>query len=487
MSTPAKRMTKPHRDAFADMDATGQAGLVRSGEVTALELVDGAIHRIEALDPKLNALVSSNFDLARECARKAALDGIFAGVPTLIKDLMSYPGHATGFGTRLFHGQISPAGSEYTEALDASGLIVLGKSATSEFGLLGTTETLVNGATRNPWDPSLSPGGSSGGAVAAVASGMVPVAHASDGGGSIRGPASLSGLFGFKPSRGHTVSTGMPAEMPTARLISDHCVSRSVRDSANWLAVTERRDYSAPLPAVSSLIGGMLKRLRIGAYRNDCFGLPPTPAAEDALEATIKLCKLLGHDVIDIDSPAIDAQETGKAFFALTGMAVGGMLEHVKQLMGEAYDASQFEPYTLELVRRAQVLKPELFPDMAQAFAVAEQVADEAISGYDVLLSPTVPFTPFPLGQHGPNEDIDAANAFTQRLAGYTVVASIAGWPAMSVPLHWIDDGLPLATHFAAPKGKDALLFSLAFQLEEAAPWHHRLSNLAETLLCRNA
>ncbi|MBL0370881.1 amidase [Rhizobium sp. KVB221] len=473
-------------DAFAQMDATEQAMLVRRGDVSALELVDAAIRRIEKLEPRINALVSENFALARERARNTSRDGVFAGVPTLIKDLTAYPGHAAGFGTRMFHGQVSPAGSQYTEALDAAGLIVLGKSATSEFGLLGTTETLVNGATRNPWNLSLSPGGSSGGAVAAVASGMVPVAHASDGGGSIRGPASFAGLFGFKPSRGRTVLSGIPAEMPTARLISDHCVSRSVRDSANWLLATEQPGVNAPLPTATALAGTAPKRLRIGAYRNDCFGRPPSKDALCAFETAMRLCEQLGHDVVEIAGPAIDAEATGKAFFALSGIAIGGILEHVKQVMGQAYDPSLLEPYTSEIVRRAQTLSPADWPEMMGAFAAAEIAADRAMSGYDVLLSPTVPFGPCPLGMHGPNEDADAANAFTQQLAGYTVVASLAGWPAMSVPLYWTAEGLPIGCHFAAARDEDALLFSLAFQLEMAAPWRHRLADLTETLLCLN-
>jgi len=484
MRTTAQTAQKYDSDPFMQMDATEQAMRVNSGEVSALELVDAAIGRIERLDPRLNALVSDNFDLARERARTVSTEGIFAGVPTLIKDLMPYPGHATGFGSRMFHGQTSPAGSAYTEALDAAGLVVLGKSATSEFGLLGTTETLVNGQTRNPWDLARSPGGSSGGGVAAVASGMVPIAHASDGGGSIRGPASFSGLFGFKPSRGRTLPTGIPAEMPTARLIGDHCVSRSVRDSANWLRATEQHDRASRLPSVEALKSGTERRLRIGAYRNDCFGLPPTPDAIDALDLAIGLCERLGHEVVAIEGPKTNVDETSRAFFALTGIAVGGILDHVKQLMGDAFDIALIEPYTREIVRRGQQFKPEAFGDLAASFSIAEALADAVMTDYDILLSPTVPFVAFPLGVHGPEEDADALNAFTQRLAGYTVIASLAGWPAMSVPLHWTSDGLPLGCHFAAAKGEDALLFSLAFQLEEAAPWQRRLADLAEKLIC---
>lgn len=469
-------------DEFALLDATAQADLVRRGAVTPLELVDAAIARIERINPKLNALASMDFDLARKRAAEIDTNGRFAGVPTLIKDLLPYPGHATAFGTRMFAGQKTPAGSPYTEALDAAGLIVLGKSATSEFGLLGTTETLSNGPTRNPWDISRSPGGSSGGAVAAVAAGIVPVAHASDGGGSIRGPSSFTGLFGFKPSRGRTVSNGMPASMPTARLIAEHCVSRSVRDSYHWLAATERPDRTSMLPSLEGLKASPQKRLRIGAYRLDCFGSTPSADAEAALETGIGLCRLLGHDIIDVHGPTIDTQATSEAFFTLTGCSIGQLLNQVRQMLGSNFNPDLFEPYTLDLARRAEGTSPETLAKLLEALHVAERDTDASLTGFDILLSPTVAMPAFPLGIHGPNQAPTEADAFIARLAGYTVVASLAGWPAMSVPIHRTASGLPIGCHFAAAREQDDLLFSLALQLEEAAPW---LATLPEVTACR--
>ncbi|WP_309547206.1 amidase family protein [Rhizobium rhizogenes] len=474
-------------DEFAMLDATAQADLVRRGEVTPLELVDAAIARIERINPDINALASVDFDLARKRAAEIETTGPFAGVPTLIKDLMPYPGHAAAFGTRMFAGQKAPAGSPYTEALDAAGLIVLGKSATSEFGLLGTTETLANGATRNPWDVSRSPGGSSGGAVAAVASGMVPAAHTSDGGGSIRGPSSFTGLFGFKPSRGRTVSNGMPAEMPTARLIADHCVSRSVRDSYHWLSVTERADRPTILPSLEALRKSPRQRLCIGAYRLDCFGSQPSSEAQTALETGIRLCRLLGHDVIDVQGPTIDTRATSEAFFTLTGYSIGQLLNQVRQMLGSSFNPDLFEPYTLDLARRAEGTPPETLARLVEALHVAERDADTSLADLDILLSPTVPMPAFPLGTHGPEQAPAEADAFIARLAGYTVVASLAGWPAMSVPLHRTANGLPVGCHFAAARERDDLLFSLALQLEEAAPWMSDLATLPEVTACRKS
>ncbi|WP_312364976.1 amidase family protein [Ensifer sp.] len=473
-------------DPFVCMDAVQQAGMVARGEISPLELVDAAIARIELVNPHVNALASIDFDRARARARATPLSGPFAGVPTLLKDLLPYPGQSAGFGTRLFKGQPAQGGSDYVNALDAAGLVVLGKSTTSEFGLIGTTETLAHGATRNPWNTDLSTGGSSGGAVAAVASGMVPIAHASDGGGSIRGPASFCGLFGYKPSRGRTVSAGLPPTMPTARLISDHCVSRSVRDSAVWLAATERPDLDRPLPTCAALGSVTAKPLRIGVFRRDSLDRAATQAADQALDRAIALCEALGHEVIACAGPQVTSKATSDAFFALTGLGLAGLFDQIHSHMGAAFDEAVFEPYTREIVRRSRSLSADDIGRSVAALTAADDAANRFIADYDVLLSPTVSFTAFPLGQYGPDSDPDALIAFTEDLAGYTVVASLAGWPAMSVPLHWSADDLPIGCHFAAAPGRDALLFSLAFQLEEMAPWAKHLDRLAERLACRN-
>lgn len=476
-----------HRLPLADLDATEQAHLVRTGELSALSLVDAAIARIEALNPEINAIVASDFERARERARRVGTEGGFAGVPTLIKDLLAYPGLPTGCGSRLFQGQIAASGSDYTEALDAGGLIVLGKSATSEFGLLGTTEPLAQGATRNPWQPTRSPGGSSGGAVAAVASGMVPVAHASDGGGSIRGPASFCGLFGFKPSRGRTLSTGLPPGMPTSALLSDHCVSRSVRDSATWLRITEKPGQTAPLPAAATLAQTALPRLRIGFYQRDAFGALPSREALDALDVTTRLCQSLGHEIVEIRGPQFDAILASDAFFTLTGLTLAGLFDQLATSMGNAFDITLFEPYTQYLVERTSALSPADIQKAIESLTDAGREAGSALDHCDLLLSPTVPFSAFPLGQYDPTQNPQTLMAQTNRLAGYTVPASLAGWPAMSVPLYWTEDDLPIGSHFAAAPGRDERLFRLAFQLEAAAPWQPRLQRLREGILCRNA
>jgi amidase len=454
------------------LDAVEQANMVRSKQVSPLDLVDAAIARIEQFNPVINALASYDFERARKCARAHPTDGLFAGVPTLVKDLLPYPQLTVEFGSRVFKGNVAQEGSDYATAIDRGGLIVLGKSATSEFGLLGTTESLANGPTRNPWNSLLSPGGSSGGAVAAVASGMVPIAHASDGGGSIRGPASFCGLFGFKPSRGRTVSAGIPDTMPTSRLLSEHCVSRSVRDSATWLTMTETASAALTNPIALSK-RSINPRLRIGFYTNDNFGRKPHADVILALNHAIQLCAALGHHVEETSGPQYNADAVSQAFFNLTSLVISGMFEQLHSSMGASFQDTLAEPYTRDLVAYAR--RPPMH-QVAQQISIlddAQRAAELEMSKFDVLLSPTVPIPGFALGSVGPTANTSDLIEFTKRIAGYTVTASLAGWSAMSVPLYWTSDGMPIGCHFAAANGQDSVLFDLAFQLEEAEPWQH--------------
>ena len=281
------------------LDASAQAALVQKGELSASELVDAAIDRTEALEPALNALSSHDFDAARARA-SGELSGPFAGVPFLVKDLVGYPGLPHRLGSRLFAGQVAAEHTPYSAALEAAGLVVLGKSTTSELGLMGSTETLLDGPTLNPWDRSLSASGSSGGSAAAVAARMVPFAHASDGGGSIRIPAAINGVFGLKPS-GDRMRVSGPGDMQG--LVVDHCVSWSVRDSARLLALTEQKD--GPLAPVGFVDGPLARRLRIGAYDETLLGARPSPANRRAFEQTMALCESLGHEVIVVEPHAL--------------------------------------------------------------------------------------------------------------------------------------------------------------------------------------
>lgn len=472
--------------SIASLDACAQVELVRTGEVSALELTDAAIERIERLNPILNAVVSFDFDQARRRARVVSKDALFGGVPTLIKDVLPYPGLPLGMGGRFLPQFPMPSGSPYTDALDAAGLVVLGKSATSEFALLGTTEPVGGNPVRNPWNLSLSSGGSSGGAVAAVASGMVPIAHASDGGGSIRGPSSFCGLFGFKPSRGRTQSNGLPESSPSVQFLSEHCVSRSVRDSLAWLQATERQDNDQHMPSLDELRANR-RPFRIGVYRNDGFGNAPDPDAAAGLELAMRTCEALGHSVVEISSPPIDTKAASEAFFTLSASMVAGGLEFFRSMLGSAYNEDNLEPYTRELAKRARAMPQEACIRALETLSSAAAVAKGTMAGFDVLLCPTVGFPAFELGRYTPDKDVEELNAFIVRVASYTFPASLAGWPAMSMPLYWTHAGLPLGSHFSAAAGNDALLFSLALQLEEALPWQPRFSSLMDRLYAATA
>ncbi|MFO0576178.1 MAG: amidase family protein [Polyangia bacterium] len=475
--------------AEEDLDAVGLAERVRRGAVSPLELVDAAIRRIERLEPQVNALVSTDFEAARARARALSQGprppaGLLAGVPFLLKDLLAYPGQRFTLGSRLFARQVAPAGSPYTERLDAAGLITLGKTTTSELGLLGSTESLLSGVTRNPWSRLHSATGSSGGAAAAVACGMVPMAHASDGGGSIRIPASACGLFGFKPSRGRCAKA---AESDLFGLISEHCVSRSVRDSACLLAVTEATQVTQEATASGSAALGFVRgpaprRLRIAAYSETLLGRKAGSDAQAALRATIALCRDLGHEVHEVDgvaAPRIDGAAISEGFFTLAGAAMAGLADLLTPQLGRPPGEAELEPFTLELIDWYRGLPADALQRTQAVIARESAAMTEFLSRWDVALCPTMPEPPPRLGELAPGVGRAELIRRTEVLAGFTAVHNMAGVPAMSVPLYWNQDGLPIGSHFAAVHGADATLLSLAYELEAARPWWSRRPPLA--------
>ena len=465
-----------------DLDATSQAELVRRGSLTAADLLDAATARYQALNPIVNAVAIFNPDKASQRPHRNSSGTVFEGVPTILKDLLAYPGLPASFGSRLLAGYVPAAGSPYTDAIDAAGLAVVGKSTTSEFGLLGTTESMVTGQTRNPWDLSRSTGGSSGGAAAAVASGMFPVAHASDGGGSIRGPASLCGVFGFKPGRGKTRSTGMPDDAPLSALLSDHCLSRTVRDSATWLRVTEKEGTANPLADAAELAANSPGSLRIGWFERDCFGDLPDPDVRIALSATVELCESLGHRLMQIDGPRLNRAGSGGAILDLMAVTTAHITGMVAPNLTASQSEQSLEPYTRWLVERGRGIAPSRIGEAMQTMAAVGHDFTKFLNGFDVLLSLTIPFTAFPLGEFAPGTDNEVLRLHFERSAAFTAPASMAGYPAMSVPLHVSESGLPIGSHFVAREGQEALLFRLAFQLEAAAPWLPRLQELSRRL-----
>ncbi|MEZ4381280.1 MAG: amidase family protein [Nannocystaceae bacterium] len=455
-------------NALARLDGVAQAELVTRGELSREELLDACAERVAALNPLLRAITALDVEGAR--ARPQG-DGPFAGVPFLVKDLTPYPGLPWTAGSRLFASNVAAEPTPYSARIDAAGLVTIGKSATSEFGLLGSTETLLHGATLNPWDLSRSAAGSSGGAAAAVAAGLVPLAHASDGGGSIRIPASVCGLFGFKPSRGRCVPAA-PGGGAFAALVSEHCVSRSVRDSALFLAQTEDRD--APLPPLGHVERALDRPLRVAVWTRSDRGCAPEPAIRAAHEEAVALCVALGHHVEAIEPPRYDAQALGDAFFLGAGAMVAGALAMVTQALGRAPAPEVLEPFSRALAEAFVARGPAALEEAGRVFAAAAASYVDALADYDVALTPTLAVEPWPLGHLSPVLPADELLARTARAVGYTPIHNVAGCPAMSVPLHVSAAGVPIGAHFAAAPGADARLLGLAYQLEEARPWRDR-------------
>lgn len=448
---------------LARLDATAQAALVRDGELSHAEAFDAALARIDALDPLLRSVVS----VQRE--RPPPRQGPFCGVPFLMKDASPWPGLPWTLGARLFRHQRVGTPTVYARRLSDAGLMCVGKAATAELGLLASTETLLAGATHNPWDLSRSAGGSSGGSAASVAAGLVPLAHANDGGGSIRIPASACGVVGFKPSRGRTLSPS-PATNAFLEITSDHCITRSVRDTAQFLALTE--DPSAPQPIV--VARRACPPLRIATWSTTMLGGEPSDEVRSALTATQALLETLGHRVTSVAAPRFEGPALTDAFFVVAGAAVAAIVDRVDAARGTPVQEDELEPFTWAVAERFRAAGEQALPSARAAFADAVRRYGEATRGFDVVLTPTVASEPWPLGHLSPVLSYPTLVERTGRILGYTPIQNIAGAPAVSLPLAWGPSGLPIGMQLAAAPGADQTLLDLAYQLEEAKPWRDR-------------
>lgn len=455
----------PPTDEFIRLDALAQAELVRKGEVSARELVQAAIRRIETLNPQLNAVITKLFDRALEKAEGPLPEGPFAGVPYLLKDLVEYAGVRLTFGSVAFQNNISEVTPPLVAAEEKAGLIIMGKTNTPEFGLLPATESTLLGPARNPWNPEYSPGGSSGGAAVAVASGMLPMAQASDGGGSIRIPASNCGLFGLKVSRGRTMYIGRkgPGELSVF-----HCVSRSVRDSAALLRATN--DPANGLPAPTPEAGSKPGALRIAMATLDMYGNKPHPECEKAVHESAKLCESLGHHVEEANL-SFDGEQFVHHFLTLWSSIPAGIIAQITQATGSPPPAEAFEPWTWGLAELYKTRKPNAMQEALQFMAGLTRQVAAFHEKYDIFLTPVLASPPPKIGYLAPTVEFDELMKRVLSFVTFTPIANATGIPAMSVPLHWTGDGLPVGSHFSAKLGAEAKLLSLAFQLEEARPW----------------
>ena len=455
---------------IAEWDATETAAAIRSGAISALEVVDAAIARSEMLNPKLNFLVTDDYERARERARAPIGDGPFAGVPFLIKDLDDFSGLPTRLGTRSTAGL--PGADRHApliEGMLATGLNPIGKSTTPEHGFLPTTEPLAFGPTRNPWDPTRSAGGSSGGAAAATAARVVPFAHASDGGGSIRIPASCCGLFGLKTSRGRTLATD-PGHFPMP-LSVQLCVSRSVRDTAALLAAVEAKDSG--LPPVGLVSGPSTRRLRIGLVLDSVSGQSPDPEVARAVQETAALLESLGHQVKPTAWPAPLAG-MGDAFLLTWSKGAANLLADTGARLGRSPGLDDVEPFSLAMATIVAGA-PEGAVEQAVEYLVAlRPFYDAWLAEFELIMSPVLSLPPPEIGWLAPDLPVDTMAERLTRYVGYTTPYNVVGAPAMSVPGAWSSAGLPIGAQFAAAVGDEALLLGLAYELEEARPWAAR-------------
>lgn len=479
MAGPATAATR--ENLLDTQDALGLADMVRRKQVSASELLETAIGRAEALNPRFNFLAQKHYDYGRAALAKGLPQGPFTGVPWLLKDLNTYiAGLPTENGSRFYKGYKPQVTSELVRRIEKAGFVIFGKTTVPELGLTGTTENKLTGDTRNPWNPAHITGGSSGGAAAAVAAGVLPAAHATDGGGSIRIPASCCGLFGLKPSRGR-VPMGPPRTEGWGGLSVHHAVTRSVRDSAAILDATQGPEpggrYSAPTPFESFLsqVGKAPGRLRIALMLNAPAGSPVDPECVEAARAAARLCESLGHHVEEA-APKLDLAAISAASFALIGSSVAAdMLDRAKAT-GIAVGPDVLEPITLGFVGYGQKTSGM---DVARANGALQAAAismAQFMTNYDVILSPTLAAPPLKLGQIGLSPDVDFMT-WGQRTAAFspfTQVANLTGQPAMSVPLSMAKNGLPIGVMFLGRYGDEALLLRLAGQLETAAPWKNR-------------
>lgn len=453
------------------VDATATAELVRARQLSASEAVEAAISRAEALQPQLAFLVDDCFERARQRAQ-APLSGPFAGVPYLVKDMYDVAGLPTRWGAR-FGAFVAPAeaNAPQVDAMEAAGLVVLGKTALGEVGYLPTTEPLDQPPTQNPWRPGHSPGGSSGGSAAAVAAGVVPMADAADGGGSIRIPASACGLFGLKPSLDRLVGEqrlagGYP-------LTVEHCVSRSVRDSAALHAAMERRPGPAGLGEVGWVRSASSRRLRVGVLQRSLGGAVPAVDVAAGIEATVALLEQLGHKADPAEYP-FSTEAVMADFGLLFASSALGVARMVGQIAGVEPDETLMEPFSLAMAAMARALSADQLDQAKTRLHGLGPLYARTFEEWDVILSPVTVTPPPPIGHINGGIPIDDLVVRIGGYADYTVLHNVVGAPAMSVPLWWTADGLPVGSQFAAAVGDERTLFELAYELEEAAPWADR-------------
>jgi amidase len=450
-------------------DATGLAELIRSKQITPAEAVEDAIRKIEATNPKLNAVVYKTYDRARQRLAEGVGNGPFAGVPFLVKDNATIARVRLTRGSRAFRDNLPEKTAPFFTAVEQAGFVLVGVTNMPELGIIDGTENVLYGPTRNPWNLDYSPGGSSGGSAACVAAGVLPLAHGTDGGGSIRIPASHCALFGLKASRARLLPGGFGAP-PWPRLV-EAGLSRTVRDTAMYLNVAE--DPNTPFAKLGVISSKSPRRLKIAVVFDGAGGQLPHPEVRAAIADTAGLCQGLGHSVeetrLPLDQPMLHA-----AAKQVAAVGVAKLVDAAAKENGITRLEDGFESRALG-VREEAMRKGPFDAQIAEALPILKDgtaALDAFFQQWDVLLSPVVRTPVFKIGMRDQTRfSFQEMEEILRDYVAYTALHNICGTTAMSVPLHWDSNGLPLGSQFAAQMGAEATLLSLAYELEEARPW----------------
>lgn len=442
------------------LDAHAQIELVEKGEVSRRELVTSAILRCEDADPLLNALSIRAFDRALSSVERLPDGARFAGIPYLLKDSLDYPGLPSRCGSTATGDALRTHGFAFVDRLDAEGLVAIGKSNMPEFALLPSTEPIATGPTHNPRAPGFSCGGSSGGAATAVAAGLVPVAHGSDGGGSIRIPAACCGLIGYKPGRGYNLRP-RPSQTIEDLIVGDALIARSARDTS-WAARMLR-----PADAVMA-VGGGGRPLRIGMVAATLQGRAPHADVAAGLDHSARLLEALGHGIEVIGWPAAfdDVIDSFASMWAVLAREISAWVTDPQSPRANEL----FEPWTIALARSVPA-GPAPLESFFRTLATASQAAEQLFARYDILLCPTVATPPPPIGHLAPTRSYEALRTAIYDFVAYTPLQNLVGLPSVSVPTFRGADGLPIGSMLTAARGGDDMLLDLVTSLEEAGAW----------------
>ncbi|TQR18317.1 amidase [Psychrobacillus soli] len=475
---------------YSNYDAMGLASLVRNKEVTPQELKKASLEGIKKINPAINAVVEVLSEMADEEIQKGLPDGPFKGIPFLIKESSAQAAGVTvNLGSSFGQGVTINSDTNLMKRFRKAGLVTVGTSATPEFAFNFTTESVFHGPTRNPWDTNLSAGGSSGGAAAAVAVGIVPIAHANDGAGSIRQPAAVNGLVGLKPTRGRIPHGPNRSEILNG-LSNEFAITKSVRDSAALLDSIGGPDIGAshwtesPKRPYVSELGNKPRKLRIAWMSSPLNNAPVDKECTTALYKTIQLCEDLGHELVEA-SPKINAEQQLLATLRIWAANITRSIDRLAESLKRTPSAVNLEASNWALYQYGQQLKAVELMEAFEINNLVSRTVGEFYIEHDVILTPSIAQLPWPIGKLDANDSSLNAEQWTEKMMAYapfTNLFNTTGQPAISLPLGWSVKGLPIGMQFAGRFADETTLFQLAAQLEEAQPWKDKRPNLNNLL-----